>query len=32
MVDTDRPKQVEEYISHENASTNLGDLLANIKL
>lgn len=32
MVDMDRPKQVEEYVSHENASTNLGDLLANIKL
>lgn len=32
MVDMDRPKQVEEYVSHENASTNLGDLLAKIKL
>ena len=32
MVDVDRPRQAEEYVSHENASTNLGDLLAKIKL
>lgn len=32
MVDTDRPREVEEYISHEKASTNLGDLLSKIKL
>lgn len=32
MVDTDRPREVEEYISHEKVSTNLGDLLSKIKL
>ena len=32
MVDVDRPKEVEEYVSHENASTSLGDLLSKIKL
>ncbi len=32
MVDVDKPKEVEEYISHESASTNLGDLLSKIKL
>ncbi|MCI9647346.1 MAG: S1 RNA-binding domain-containing protein [Lachnospiraceae bacterium] len=32
MVDTDRPREAEEYISHEKASTNLGDLLSKIKL
>lgn len=32
MVDVDKPKEVEEYVSHENISTNLGDLLSKIKL
>lgn len=32
MVDVDKTEKVEEYISHENASTNLGDLLSKIKL
>lgn len=32
MVDVDKPEEVEEYISHESASTNLGDLLSKIKL
>ncbi len=32
MVDVDRPRAVEEYVSHENASTSLGDLLSKIKL
>ncbi len=32
MADVDRPERVEEYVSHENASTSLGDLLAKIKL
>lgn len=32
MVDVDRPRGVEEYVSHENASTSLGDLLSKIKL
>ncbi|MCI8485138.1 MAG: S1 RNA-binding domain-containing protein [Lachnospiraceae bacterium] len=32
MVDVDQPEKVEEYISHESASTNLGDLLSKIKL
>lgn len=32
MVDVDQPERVEEYISHESASTNLGDLLSKIKL
>lgn len=32
MVDVDRPREVEEYVSHENASTRLGDLLSKIKL
>ena len=32
MVDVDKPKEVEEYVSHESISTNLGDLLSKIKL
>lgn len=32
MVDVDKTEKVEEYISHERASTSLGDLLAGIKL
>ncbi|TGY93692.1 S1 RNA-binding domain-containing protein [Petralouisia muris] len=32
MVDVDKPEEVEEYVSHESASTNLGDLLSKIKL
>ncbi|MEY8517944.1 S1 RNA-binding domain-containing protein [Lachnospiraceae bacterium 29-84] len=32
MVDVDKPREVQEYISHENASTNLGDLLSKLKL
>ena len=32
MVDTYKPREVEEYVSHENASTRLGDLLSKIKL
>ncbi|EOS26397.1 hypothetical protein C806_01133 [Lachnospiraceae bacterium 3-1] len=32
MVDVDKPKEVEEYVSHEKISTNLGDLLSKIKL
>lgn len=32
MVDVDKTEKVEEYISKENASTSLGDLLAGIKL
>lgn len=32
MVDVDRPEEVEEYVSHESASTSLGDLLSKIKL
>lgn len=32
MVDVDQTEEVEEYVSHESASTNLGDLLSKIKL
>lgn len=32
MVDVDKPEEVEEYVSHESASTSLGDLLSKIKL
>ncbi len=32
MADVDRPADMEKYVSHENASTNLGDILAKIKL
>ncbi len=32
MVDVDKQKGVEEYVSHESISTNLGDLLSKIKL
>lgn len=32
MVDTDTAENVEEYVSHESASTSLGDLLSKIKL
>lgn len=32
MVDVEKTEKVEEYISHERASTSLGDLLAGIKL
>ena len=31
MVDVERPSQTTEYISKENASTSLGDLLAGFK-
>ena len=32
MVDVDKIEEVEEYVSHESASTSLGDLLSKIKL
>lgn len=32
MIDTDKPEEVEEYVSGESASTSLGALLAGIKL
>ena len=32
MVDTESPREVQEYVSHETVSTKLGDLLSKIKL
>lgn len=31
MVDVDKPEEITEYVSEENASTSLGDLLAGFK-